>query len=52
MHSITKRFSFAFREKIGHEFEWGGIYGKIWKNEREGRNVIIKLWFRKLKITS
>lgn len=39
MHSVTKRFSFVFREKLGHEFE----YDKVWKKEREGRNVIIKL---------
>lgn len=43
MHSVTKRFSFVFREKIGHEFEWGGIYDRIWKKETEARNVIIKL---------
>ena len=31
--------------KRGHEFERekGGIYGRVWREEREGRNVIIKL---------
>lgn len=32
-------------EKRGYEFKiawrWMGVYGAIWKGEREGRNVII-----------
>lgn len=29
----------------GNEFEaeWGGVYGNVWKEKREGRNVLIKL---------
>lgn len=39
MHSI------AISEKRGHELEgeWGGVYGKVWKEERKERNVVIKL---------
>lgn len=37
MHTITTG------EELSHEFEgdWGGIYGGVWREEREGRKVII-----------
>ena len=33
------------------EFEgkWGGIYGKVWMEVREERNIVIKLQFQKYK---
>lgn len=37
--------------KIGHEFEKekGGVCGKAWREEREWRNVVIKLLSPKIK---
>lgn len=30
-------------ERGGHEGEgeWGGVYGRVWEEEKEGRNVVI-----------
>lgn len=40
MHSIAVN-----KKKTGHEFEedWGGAYRRVWKEETEERNVIVKL---------
>lgn len=37
MHAIT------LTEKRGLEFEgeWGGIHGSVWREEIEGRNVVL-----------
>lgn len=34
------------KEKTGHEFErkHGGLYRKVWREERQGRNVVIVLF--------
>lgn len=42
LHSVINRFcfvlfSFLLEKKRGHEFEWGGIYGRVWRKEMEGR---------------
>lgn len=31
--------------KGGHEFEgqWGGFYKRVWREERSGKTVVIKL---------
>ena len=33
----------TIKEKRGHEFEWqqGGVYGRVWTEEREGGNDVI-----------
>lgn len=37
--------------KEGHDFErkQGGVYGKVWKEEQEGRNCAIILKFQRIK---
>lgn len=37
MHVITGR-----EQKRSHEFEgmWGGVYGRAWREKREGRNAV------------
>lgn len=39
MHTMT------FSGKRGHhsEGEWGGIHGRVWRQEMEGGNNVIKL---------
>lgn len=38
-------YAITTSEKRSHEFEgeWGGVYGRFWRKEREGINVVIKL---------
>lgn len=37
-------------KKSGHEFggEWGGIYRKVWWDEKEGISFAIKLYSEKI----
>lgn len=51
-HFYLERFidhSITTVEKRSHRFEgeWGGVYRKVWRNEREGRDVVIKPWSQK-----
>jgi hypothetical protein len=36
-------------KRRGHEFEgkWEGVSGRVWRGEREGRNVVIMLYSQK-----
>jgi hypothetical protein len=38
-------YTITISEKRGHEFEekWGGVYGRVLREERGGRNVAITL---------
>ena len=46
-------YTVTISEKRGLEFEgeWGGAYGRIWMEEGEGRNVVIKLNFKNGSVT-
>lgn len=39
MHAITIDV-----KKAGHEFagEWGKVYGRVWKEARQGRSIVIR----------
>lgn len=43
MHTVTTD------EKRSYEFEgeWIGIYGRVWREEKEERNVVIKVLSKK-----
>lgn len=43
--------SIAISGNRGHGFEgeWGGVYGRVWREKRGGRNVIITLKYQKQK---
>lgn len=45
MHAITITI------KKGYEFEWekGGVYARVWKEEKKGRNFVIKLFISEIK---
>lgn len=44
MHAVT------INEERSHEFEgkWGREYGSVWRNEKKGRDVSIKLQSQKV----
>lgn len=52
MYACTYIYMHAIKinEKRGYKFEgeWGGLYKRVWREERERRNVII-LQSQKLK---
>lgn len=46
MHAVT------INEERSHESEgkWGREYGSVWRNEKKGRDVSIKLQSQKVKL--
>jgi hypothetical protein len=42
VYTYTCTHGIAFSEKRDHEFEdFGGVCGRLWRKEKEGRNVVI-----------